>query len=156
MRADVLALDLPMSVAAPGLARRAIEELGLEAGERESASLVISELVTNAVLHSGAAVTTSIRITARIIGDMLRLSVTDGGTRAGAICRRETAGIEGGFGLLLVERLVARWGVERNGTTTVWCELPVGNRGPAEAAADRQGEPHPRLNTSLQRRVPSA
>jgi len=127
MRADVLALDLPMNVAAPGLARRAVEGLDLAPGERDSLSLVASELVTNAVLHSGAAITTSIRINARIIGDMLRLSVTDGGTGR-VFRRRETPGVDGGFGLLLVDRLAARWGVERDGATTVWCELAVDSR----------------------------
>lgn len=129
MRADVLALDLPMTVAAPGLARRAVEELDLDPGERESVSLIISELVTNALLHSGAAMTTSIRITARMIGDILRLSVTDDGTRADAVRQHEPAGVDGGFGLLLVERLTARWGVECDGATTVWCELAVRHAG---------------------------
>ncbi len=129
MRADVLALDLPMTVAAPSLARRAVGELDLDPDERERVRLVISELVTNALLHSGAATTAPIRITARIIGDILRLSVTDDGTQAHAVRQREPAGLDGGFGLLLVQRLAARWGVERNGATTVWCELAVRNPG---------------------------
>jgi len=160
-----------MSVAAPGLARRAVEALDLEAGERESISLVASELVTNAVRHSGSAVTTTIRITARITGDVLRLSVTDGGTGLAAFLPREQAGTGGGFGLLLVDRLAARWGVERGGATTVWCELVVSDGARANAGGGGNGPPstasgaplttrtpdaHTRRETSRQRRDPPA
>ncbi len=154
MRADVLALDLPMNVTAPGLARRAVEELDLEAGQRECVSLVVSELVTNAVLHSGAAITTSIRMTARIVGDMLRLSVTDRGTTADAVRPREKAELDGGYGLVLVDRIAARWGVERDGMTTVWCEFAVGRGGRPDDAVPAGR--HPRRTTSFQRAVPSA
>jgi serine/threonine-protein kinase RsbW len=125
-RADILALDLPMSSAAPGMARRAIEGLGLQAAEKDSARLLASELVTNALLHSGAAPNGSIRVTARITGNTLRLSVTDDGSRQAAVAPRKDPGVDGGFGLLLVDQLAARWGVERGFTTTVWCELAVG------------------------------
>jgi anti-sigma regulatory factor (Ser/Thr protein kinase) len=114
-----------MSAAAPGMARRAIAELDLAAGERDSARLLASELVTNALLHSGAGSTGSIRVTARITGSTLRLSVTDQGSRRAAVTPRGDPGVDGGFGLLLVDQVAARWGVERGRATTVWCELPV-------------------------------
>ncbi|HEX3873543.1 MAG TPA: ATP-binding protein [Solirubrobacteraceae bacterium] len=131
MWADVLALDLPMTAAAPGLARRAVERLDLEDAARDSARLLASELVTNALLHSGVGPTGSIRVSGRIAGDTLRLSVTDDGTGSTDVEPRTDPGIDGGFGLLLVDQLAARWGVERGARTTVWCELPVRRRQPA-------------------------
>jgi anti-sigma regulatory factor (Ser/Thr protein kinase) len=125
MQADVLALDLPMSPAAPGLARRAVDELDLAAGQRESARLLASELVTNAVCHCRGPRTGLIRIRAAITGRTLRLSVTDPGTDGSRIAPRAEPGVDGGFGLLLVRELAARWGVERDGATTVWCELAL-------------------------------
>ncbi|MEA2356447.1 MAG: hypothetical protein QOD61_2576, partial [Solirubrobacteraceae bacterium] len=49
MLGNQLALDLPMSAAAPALARRAIASLGLGDGVRENAVLLASELVSNAL-----------------------------------------------------------------------------------------------------------
>jgi anti-sigma regulatory factor (Ser/Thr protein kinase) len=144
LRSGALALDLPMTAAAPGLARQAVDRFQLDTSERESARLLASELVTNALLHSAAARTTSIRIDARISGHTLRISVTDRGTAANAVAPRHDPGPGGGFGLFLVERLAARWGVERNGSTTVWCELLISEprrathrAGPASAEAGR-------------------
>jgi anti-sigma regulatory factor (Ser/Thr protein kinase) len=125
MRAGSIALDLPMSPVAPGLARQAVEMLRLEPDAREKIRLLASELVTNALVHSGAAASGLIRISAERSGDMLRLSVTDGGTGRGQVTPRERPGIDGGFGLLLVDELAVRWGVEHGRRTTVWCEVAV-------------------------------
>ncbi|HEY5195748.1 MAG TPA: ATP-binding protein [Solirubrobacteraceae bacterium] len=120
-----------MTAAAPGLARRAVDGLGLDPGERDSARLLASELVTNALVHSQANPAGSIRIGARITGRTLRLSVTDSGTASAGPTLRGRPGVDGGFGLLLVDQLSDRWGVETNGETTVWCELPIGDSRPA-------------------------
>jgi anti-sigma regulatory factor (Ser/Thr protein kinase) len=140
MPADLIALDLPMSPAAPGLARKAVGGLALDRAALETVRLLASELVTNALIHSGAVTTGSIGIKAQVAGDTLRLSVTDGGTEVVPGARsgagrwvggpRERPGIHGGFGLLLVDELAVRWGVERGGTTTVWCEVVVRARAP--------------------------
>jgi anti-sigma regulatory factor (Ser/Thr protein kinase) len=127
MPSDVVAVNLPMTPDAPGLARRAVDGLGLDPGERDRARLLASELVTNALLHSEADPAATIRIWAQITGRTLRLTVTDRGTGPAVPQPRGNPGVTGGFGLLLVDRLAARWGVERNGETTVWCELPLGN-----------------------------
>jgi anti-sigma regulatory factor (Ser/Thr protein kinase) len=131
MRADVVALDLPMSSAAPALARRAVEALRLDGSARETVRLLASELVTNAVVHSGAARSAVIRVSAEIAGETLRLSVTDAGSGAGPVAPSERPGMDGGFGLLLLDELAARWGVERRGATTVWCEVAVCGGRPA-------------------------
>ncbi|MFC9916307.1 ATP-binding protein [Streptomyces sp. NPDC127197] len=90
----------------------------------DDATLIVSELVTNAIVHSG---TTSVTLTVRLLDGVLRISVTDGvpGTPAPS---QPDADAEGGRGLQLIEYLVSehdgRWGVAEQGAT-VWCTLPV-------------------------------
>src|SRR5947199_10385637 len=104
MLGNQLALDLPMSAAAPALARRAIASLGLGDGARENAILLASELVSNSLRHSGAAADATIHLSASVADGALRMSVTDDG--AGFVLDpSRQPGIDGGFGLFLVDRL---------------------------------------------------
>jgi anti-sigma regulatory factor (Ser/Thr protein kinase) len=123
--ADRLALDLPMTADAPARARRAIEALGLEHPGHESASLLASELVTNAVRHSGAATDGAIQLRVEVGSGSLWMSVTDAGDGFAPGNELPEPGVEGGFGLFLIERLAANWGVETNAHTTVWLELAL-------------------------------
>lgn len=86
-------------------------------GSCDEAVLVVSELVTNAVLHAGGGAVLRLLGT----GSWLRVEVTDGSPVPPA--KRES-GSDGGWGLKLVERLTTTWGVlERDGGKVVWCEL---------------------------------
>jgi PAS domain S-box-containing protein len=102
---ETLAVD-PRSVrAARELVRQAMED---SAGDelRELASLAVSELVTNAIVHTGTEVT--VRVTAR--KGAARVEVEDRGHQLPL--RREHADAAGtGRGLALVEDVVDRWGV---------------------------------------------
>jgi anti-sigma regulatory factor (Ser/Thr protein kinase) len=119
---------LPLDPLAAGLARKevrgALSSWGLEWLE-DTALLLVSELVGNAVRH------------ARLGGSELRLRVAD----TGAWLRVEVvdadphlpqlhvpAGLdESGFGLVLVEALAAKWGVDQAAVgKTVWIELDAG------------------------------
>ncbi|MEU7101004.1 ATP-binding protein [Streptomyces longwoodensis] len=103
--------------------RRRLEEWGL--GERgdlvETAELLVSELATNALLHSA----TPFRLTVSAAHGVLRCEVTDGGPRAPRVLgagRPPT--VESGRGMFLVEALARRWGCHREGPgKTVWFEL---------------------------------
>jgi len=122
--AATLELELPGDNAAPALARRALDERvehGLGDEQAGTLVLLVSELVTNAVLHSGAPGTPVVlRVEAR--ADGLRVEVHDRGP--GFEMRTPTPrGSRGGFGLFLVERMASRWGVHRNASTYVWFEL---------------------------------
>lgn len=88
----------------------------------DDALLLISELVTNGVRHSGAAAGAPLRISAAVSGDVLRLEVADAG-EGGAIARRAPDPGGGGWGLNIVDDLASRWGVEHGEGTQVWCEL---------------------------------
>jgi anti-sigma regulatory factor (Ser/Thr protein kinase) len=86
-------------------------------GPHDDVILVVSELVTNAVLHGGGAPV--LRLTAT--EQRLRIEVTDNSSVLPAL---RPSGANGGWGLRLVGRLGVSWGTTRRGTgKVVWCEL---------------------------------
>jgi anti-sigma regulatory factor (Ser/Thr protein kinase) len=91
-------------------------------------TLVASELVANAVTHSGALPSDTLTVQADLAPDHLRIAVRDPG-RSGEVphIRASQAPSDGGWGLLIVEQLSLRWGVERDSGNIVWAEvaLPV-------------------------------
>lgn len=89
----------------------------------EDALLVISELVTNSVLHAGSLVGAPIRISAEVTDGIVRLEVEDAGSRNAVIRRAPDRRRGSGFGLDLVDCLAAHWGVSQFDGTRVWCEL---------------------------------
>jgi anti-sigma regulatory factor (Ser/Thr protein kinase) len=101
---------------APGRARALLREHadGLDRVRLDTAVLLISELVTNAVLHG----TGEIRLTIDTEGG--RFAVSDEGHGTPVV--RPEPGPDGGWGLRLVGQLSRRWGV-REGRTQVWFEL---------------------------------
>ncbi len=86
----------------------------------EVGQLVVSELVSNAVVHSG----TAIEVEVQFAGDLLRLSVHDDGDGVPWVVPPDQRTI-GGVGLDLVSRLARSWGVTEDpqGGKDVWCEL---------------------------------
>jgi anti-sigma regulatory factor (Ser/Thr protein kinase) len=112
----------PASVAAArGWVRDVLGRWRLERLE-PCAALLVSELVTNSLLHARTAVVVSVDR----LGDVIRFSVRDE-----ACDRVPTLRVlddePGGLGLHLVDRLAARWGVEpqRRGKR-VWFDLLTG------------------------------
>jgi anti-sigma regulatory factor (Ser/Thr protein kinase) len=85
--------------------------------------MLISELVNNSVVHGQASERDVIEIEVRSTPDGVRAQVSDSGPAFAP--RARTKGIEepGGWGLVLVERVAQRWGVERAARTLVWFEL---------------------------------
>jgi anti-sigma regulatory factor (Ser/Thr protein kinase) len=100
----------------------------------DDAELVMSELVTNSVRHSGGTREQHVIVRAELTDTALRLEVEDPGRRRVVAIRAARPGIAGGFGLNLVEQLSRSWGVQRpnGGGTTVWADVP---RSPAAAPA---------------------
>lgn len=84
------------------------------------AELLVSELVTNAILHAH----TVIEVTVRQAGDIVRVGVADSSPRT---LRKRQHSVDSGTGrgLWLVDRLATRWGVEPTPAgKVVWFELP--------------------------------
>jgi len=92
--------------------------------ELESNLLLLTcELVNNSVLHGEAGEQDVIEIELRATDTGLRAQVTDPGAGFAPNGRQREMDEPGGWGLVLVERLAASWGVEREERTRVWFEL---------------------------------
>jgi anti-sigma regulatory factor (Ser/Thr protein kinase) len=122
-----MTLRLERTVHAPARARGAVsrrcEPLGLDASLLQSLILLVSEVVSNAVRHSGGHPEAPIELVASFDEEKIRVSVTDAGD--GFVPRpRDPASTSDGYGLYLLEKVAARWGVESEGDTKVWFELP--------------------------------
>ena len=90
--------------------------------KESDALLIVSELVTNAVRHGGARTPDeTLELHVALVGEAVRLEVVDPGDgfEPGAHGPRH----DGGYGLHLLDRLAARWGVAGSAPTTVWTEL---------------------------------
>ncbi|MCM2392135.1 ATP-binding protein [Streptomyces albipurpureus] len=112
---------------ARALLRAQLRQWRIEDEVIATAELLLSELVTNAVNHAKTAPSGEIgvRITRR--QGLLRLEVTDSGSRPP---ERRSAAVDdqGGRGLMLVSALGTSWGYRprRDGAgKTVWVELKI-------------------------------
>ncbi len=148
-----------------------------------NAQLLLSELVTNSVRHSGIPAGAELVVRLRVWDDGCRIEVEDPG-HGGAIAPRSRDPVEpGGMGLNMVQSLSERWGLARaaGGPTRVWAQLNCraapspacvaaprivedGNQGPAPAslqgrtATHRKGHlpcaPHPPRRRRARARPP--
>jgi anti-sigma regulatory factor (Ser/Thr protein kinase) len=120
---------LARNVDAPGIARAAVSELCADVDLSSFASqtllLLVSEVVSNAVLHSGGPPDAPIGLAADVGDEAITIAVTDAGD--GFVPRRRDPNhTGGGYGLYLLEKAASRWGVDDDGATRVWFELPLG------------------------------
>ena len=122
---------LPAEPKSAAVARRSLVALQetLPPGRLEDLRLIVSELLTNAVVHSGLTIGDWIRLTVDVLPGLVRVEVTDAGNGFAEEARRRSPGApeiaEHGYGLVIVERLALRWGIERDHETMVWAEIPI-------------------------------
>ncbi|MFD8234435.1 ATP-binding protein [Streptomyces sp. NPDC059696] len=103
----------------------------------DSAALVVSELVTNAIVHTAS---THIVCELRDGGDLVRIAVRDEGCAPGQphAASRTQPEEEHGRGLLLVDALCRSWGAQEDGPgLLVWAELPRTAELPLDRAEPR-------------------
>lgn len=115
---DMLKVGATRRIAAARLRHCGLEPM------TDDVTLIVSELLTNALLHSG---TTEISLTIALRDGCLQITVRDG--MAGCAEPTEVdAGAESGRGLALVDHLVEEnsgaWGTSDAGAVT-WCRLTV-------------------------------
>lgn len=93
----------------------------------EDARVVVSELVANSLRHAKPLDDHTIAVGWSVHPDVLRLTVTDGGSPSSAPAPRRPGELAtGGRGLKMVQTLAERWGVEsEESSTTVWAELAL-------------------------------
>jgi anti-sigma regulatory factor (Ser/Thr protein kinase) len=110
--------------ARPDAARQARRELllrGLDDDVSHTVTLLTTELIANAIRHAGMDPGADrIVFFGRLQPDLVRVEVGDSGPGfdPGA------AGVVGGFGMRLLDKLASRWGCERSGQGfRVWFEV---------------------------------
>ena len=145
-RPDAVERRLPPEPSSVGEARRLVRGL-LETSARDdlvdTGALLVSELVTNALLHAG----TPIDVAAWVDETGLRVEVADGSGHLPT--RRRYATTAGtGRGMLMLEQMVDDWGVTRHDRgKTVWFHLSdpaanvEGQQLREDEAADRRAPP---------------
>lgn len=119
-----LALSLPRTPSAAAIARRGVTScFGDLLGEEtlDDVLLVVSELVTNALLHGQGAIKLRMTFDAHgVVG-----AVTDEGDAFhGKPLERDLDRV-GGHGLHIVGRVAGSWGLSV-GSTSIWFEIPAG------------------------------
>jgi len=110
-------------------ARRAVArfEAGVPAPVIESARLLVTELVTNSLLHGIAEGDGWIDVLIERRAQCLRIEVADpASTGRRPVLRSVDQSSTSGWGLQLVDRLASDWGVETGSGTCVWCEIATG------------------------------
>lgn len=86
--------------------------------------LLVSELVTNCVLHGGAGIDDGrITVRAAVDGDCVRTEVCHDAPRFAPPAHEPDLASPGGLGLFLVEQMSSAWGIEEDRETCVWFEL---------------------------------
>ncbi|MEU6218424.1 ATP-binding protein [Streptomyces sp. NPDC047022] len=112
-------------------ARSRLAGSGIAADEplAETLILLVSELVTNAVVHTGCPAVLRLLLTGMrddpsgAVAGMVRLEVADASARPPEP-RHATGDETGGRGLELVDGLADRWGWDQEGVgKRIWCEL---------------------------------
>jgi anti-sigma regulatory factor (Ser/Thr protein kinase) len=119
-------IELPADATSPGRARAFVADL-LEQWHLDrlvdAATLLTSELVTNAVRHAGTGMELSV---SRTDDRGVRIAVTDRAPATDVHVRPSGEEAEGGRGLFLVEQLANGWGsAVDDDAKTVWFELHV-------------------------------
>jgi anti-sigma regulatory factor (Ser/Thr protein kinase) len=134
----VLAL-LPITDSVPA-ARRYVSDMMRDSdtvADIDTARLLVTEIVTNAVLHALTPMTLSVEVSA----DVVRIEVGDGSELPPQL-RAFSPIAAAGRGLRLLESLAVRWGVrpEPSGGKVVWFEVGASSGSDWELAEDWLGE----------------
>jgi serine/threonine-protein kinase RsbW len=121
--AERFGTGLPHRADAPGIARGLLQNWAgatLEGDQLDTARLLVSELVSNAVLHGQGTITLDVWLRA----DALRVEVLDQGAGFAHDVRRREAPVPGGWGLQMVSTESSRWGISGD-CARVWFELDL-------------------------------
>jgi anti-sigma regulatory factor (Ser/Thr protein kinase) len=109
---------------APREARHVLDELDthIDPALRDDIRLLVSEVVTNAVIHTGQDAAGDVELDIWASEEVVRVVVTDRGP--GFVpASPPQGGDRSGWGLMMVDRLADRWGVDLEAGTEVWFEF---------------------------------
>src|SRR5919202_1325081 len=118
-------LELDSGPSAAAEARAAVDAFDGRADRSvlDDVRLLLSELVTNAVRHSGSPAGSRIHLGMSVSHGTVRAEVADDGRGFEPSPRSAPWTQAGGWGLHLVDSLASRWGVDRGGSVRVWFEI---------------------------------
>ncbi|GAA3715137.1 ATP-binding protein [Streptomyces tremellae] len=122
--------ELPARAESVGRARKLTEDRllgwGIGKGTSQTAVLVVSELVTNAVVHAAG---DHVICELRVDQEKLRIAVEDQGYGPTGPQLQRGSADEGGRGLFLVDSVCSCWGAQDTSGygpgRVVWAELPL-------------------------------
>ncbi len=141
-------LELPREPTTPARARAELREAfagRLGDSDQATLTLLISEVVTNAVIHPDPAVGGSVGLRITAYADRVRVEVSDAGSGFDASSLPPRPRESGGHGLIVVDGLASRWGTSRRISEgadgfRVWFELDFElqlSRAPDDPEAER-------------------
>jgi anti-sigma regulatory factor (Ser/Thr protein kinase) len=115
-------LRLPPEPASAGAARRFVTKaLGAHEIDVGLVSLLVSELVSNVVLHAH----TPLEVAVRTRGSHIRVTVTDESPVIPAMKQYAPDSVTG-RGLMMIDSAAERWGIDESSEgKAVWFELPL-------------------------------
>jgi anti-sigma regulatory factor (Ser/Thr protein kinase) len=121
---------LPHTPSSVAVARRGLAADLVTAGVLGSAvadaTVVVSELLSNAVRHAEPLPGSTVRVAWRLDSGTVHVAVSDGGGMSAPRVARPRPGTPGGRGLGIVQSLSSRWGIRRDDNgVTVWAVLPA-------------------------------
>jgi anti-sigma regulatory factor (Ser/Thr protein kinase) len=116
---------LPAGPEAVATAREAVDRLapGICDQALDDLRLLVSEVVTNSLRHGRGLAEEVVALRVAVEGDRARAEVLDGGPGFEPPPSGPRPRGDAGWGLVLVDALAERWGVERREGTRVWFEL---------------------------------
>ena len=119
--APLVERTLEPDLTAPAAARGLVRELAVADECRRNVELIVSELVSNAVVHGqSAADDAALLLRVECEGGRVHGEICDGGSGFDWEPSDPDLSEPGGLGLMVVDQLASRWGVRRNGATCVW------------------------------------
>jgi anti-sigma regulatory factor (Ser/Thr protein kinase) len=136
-------VHLPCAPASVAFARRALSDDLTSEGVYDhavcDAVLVVSELVSNAILHAYPLPGEQLKVAWIVDNGWLELAVSDGGSATMPQAGHPTAASVDGRGLAIVAHISQTWGVRTDEVgLTVWAILPAPGRGGVEQPIDEQ------------------
>ena len=121
-----LEIALPPAPDSAAHARQAAQALlagHVRAAELHETLILLSEVVMNAVCHPVPRAGAQVAVHVGVARERIRAEVYDSGAGFDASALSGEPGVDGGWGLVIVDRAASRWGASTGERHCVWFEL---------------------------------